>query len=110
MLEAFAQTAQPQTMQQANPIQLFLPFVLFLGIFYFMVIRPEMRNQKKKQDTHKNMLSSLAKNDEVITTSGIHGTVMNVKDQTIILKIDDDVKIEIQKEAIASLKKKREKE
>jgi preprotein translocase subunit YajC len=52
------------------------------------------------------MLSSLNKNDEVVTSGGIHGTVVNVKDKTFILRIDDSVKIEIEKNCISYVKSK----
>ena len=51
------------------------------------------------------MLNNIAKNDEVVTSGGIHGTVINVKEKTLILRIDEDVKIEIDKSSIAYLKK-----
>ena len=54
------------------------------------------------------MVSSLKKNDEVVTSGGIHGTIVNVKDATVVLRIDDNVKIEIQKSAIGTLKKSRQ--
>jgi len=79
-----------------------LMYVLIFFIFYFLLIRP----QKKQQDEHKKMVASLKKNDEVITAGGIHGTVTNVKEQTITLKIDDNVKVEVQKNSITSLKRK----
>ena len=86
-----------------NPIQAQLIMIasIFL-IFYFLLFKP----QKKAQEEHKKMLAGLKKNDEVITSGGIHGTVMNVKDNSMTLKIDDNVKIEVQKSAIASLKRK----
>ena len=86
-----------------NPIQAQLIMIasIFL-IFYFLLFKP----QKKAQEEHKKMLAGLKKNDEVITSGGIHGTVMNVKDNSMTLKVDDNVKIEVQKSAIASLKRK----
>jgi preprotein translocase subunit YajC len=51
------------------------------------------------------MLSDLNKNDEVVTNSGIHGTIVNVKDKTLILRIDDNVKIEVEKSCVAYKKK-----
>jgi len=79
-----------------------LMYVLIFFIFYFLLIRP----QKKQQDEHKKMVAGLKKNDEVITSGGIHGTVTNVKEHTIILKIDDNVKVEVQKNSITTLKRK----
>jgi len=51
------------------------------------------------------MLSGLSKNNEVVTSSGIHGTVVNVKEKTVSLRIDDNVKVEIEKNCIAVIKK-----
>jgi len=86
-----------------NPIQSqLITIVLIIGVFYFLLIRP----QKKAQEEHKKMLASLKKNDEIITTGGIHGTIANVKDATITLKVDDNVKIEVSKSSVASVKRK----
>ncbi len=79
-----------------------MPVILIFVIFYFLLIRP----QKKTQDEHKKMVASLKKNDDVVTSSGIHGTIVNVKDTTVILRVDDNVKIEIQKASIATIKRK----
>ncbi len=89
---------QPQTV---NPIINLLPILLIFVIFYFMVIRP----QKNKEKEHQKMLSGLNKNDEVVTSSGIHGTIVNVKDKTIILRVDENVKIEMERNCIAYIKK-----
>ena len=85
-----------------NPLINLLPIILIFIIFYFLLIRP----QKKQQDEHRKMIGSLKKNDEVITSGGIHGTVMNVKEHTITLKVDDNVKIEIQKGSVSTIKRK----
>ena len=86
----------------ASPLMNLMPIVLIFIVFYFLLIRP----QKKTQDEHKKMIASLKKNDEVITAGGIHGTIMNVKEQTITLKIDDEVKVEVQKSSVSSMKRK----
>ena len=87
--------------QAANPLLNFLPLVLIFIVFYFLLIRP----QKTKEKEHQNMLSKLAKNDDVVTTGGIHGTIVNVKDKTVTLRVDDNVKIELEKNCIAYIKK-----
>ncbi|MDP2938983.1 MAG: preprotein translocase subunit YajC [Candidatus Omnitrophota bacterium] len=87
--------------QSVNPIINLLPLVVIFIIFYFLLIRP----QKTKQMEHQKMLSNLKKNDEVITSSGIYATVVNVKDATVILRIDENVKIEILKDFISSVRK-----
>ena len=86
----------------ANPLMNLLPIILIFVIFYFLLIKP----QKKQQDEHKKMVSGLKKNDEVITAGGIHGTIVNVKDNSVTLKVDDNVKVEVQKHSIATMKRK----
>ncbi len=83
--------------QVANPIASFVPLILIFVVFYFLIIRP----QKQKDSAHQKMLAVLAKNDEVVTTGGVHGTIVNVKEKTLILRIDDNVKIEVEKNCIA---------
>lgn len=85
----------------ANPMIQFLPMVLIFIIFYFLLIRP----QKQKEKEHQKMLSCINKNDEIVTLGGIHGTVVNVKEKTLILRIDENVKMEIEKSSIAYIKK-----
>ena len=87
-----------------SPIVNFIPLIFIFIIFYFLLIRP----QKTKEKEHQKMLSNLNKNDEVVTSSGIHGTIVNVKDKTLILRIDDNVKIEIEKNCVAYKKKSAE--
>ena len=84
-----------------NPLVQFFPLILIFIIFYFLLIRP----QKTKEKEHQKMLNSLNKNDEVVTSSGIHGTIINVKDKTVILRIDDNLKIELEKNCVAYVKK-----
>ena len=88
-------------MQQANPLANFIPIILIFIIFYFLLIKP----QKQKQKEHQDMLKSLKKNDEVVTNGGIHGTIVNIKDRTVTLRVDDNTRIEIQKESVAFVKK-----
>ena len=86
--------------QAANPLIQLIPFALMGAIFYFIVFQPE----KKKQAEHKAKLSKLQKNDQVVTAGGIHATVVNVKTDTVIVRVDDNVKLEIDREAITSVK------
>lgn len=85
-----------------NPLLSLMPIVFIFVIFYFLLIRP----QKKAQDEHKRMIASLKKNDEVVTSGGIHGTIVNVKDAAVTLKVDDNVKIDVEKSCIARVKRK----
>jgi len=88
---------------QPNAIASLMPIIFIFGIFYFLLIRP----QQKKQKEHQKMVSELKKNDEVVTSGGMHGTVVNVKDTTLTLKVDENVKVEVNKTAIAYVKKSR---
>ena len=85
----------------ASPLIQFLPLVLIFIIFYFLLIRP----QKQKEKEHQKMLTGIDKNDAVVTLSGIHGTVVSVKEKTLILRIDENVKMEIEKNSVAYIKK-----
>lgn len=85
-----------------NPVLNLVPLIFIFAIFYFMLIRP----QRQKEREHQVMLAELKKNDDVVTVSGIHGTVINVKDKTVILRIDDNVKAEMEKSCIAYVKGK----
>lgn len=77
----------------------FITFGLVILIFYFLIIRP----QSKKQKNAKKMLSTLQKGNKVVTIGGVHGTVVAVKEQTTVVKVDDNTKIEFTKSAIASV-------
>lgn len=85
-----------------NPLaSMLVPIILIYIVFYFVLIRP----QRKEQQAHKKMLEDLNKNDEIVTTGGIHGTIVGVKDKTFMLRVDDNVKIEINKNVVAIKKK-----
>ncbi|MFH1888763.1 MAG: preprotein translocase subunit YajC [Candidatus Omnitrophota bacterium] len=77
------------------------PLILIFVVFYFLLIRP----QKAREKEHQKVIANLNKNDEVVTSGGIHGTIVNVKDKTVTLRIDDNVKMEIEKGAVAQVKK-----
>ncbi|MDR1726917.1 MAG: preprotein translocase subunit YajC [Acidobacteriota bacterium] len=87
--------------QFTNPdvIRGLAPIVIIGVIFYFLMIRPQ-RNQQKKVEQMREALKS---GDRVITNSGIYGVVAGVKEKTFILKIADQVKIEIAKSAVAGI-------
>jgi len=84
-----------------NPLINLTPLIFIFIIFYFLLIRP----QKEKEKEHQKLLANLNKNDEAVTSSGIHGTIVNVKEKTVILRIDDNVKIEIEKNCISYVKR-----
>ena len=85
----------------ANPLVQLFPLALIFIIFYFLLIRP----QKQKEKEHQKLLSGIEKNDEIVTLGGIHGTVVNVKEKTLTLRIDENVKMEIERSSVAYIKK-----
>jgi len=82
--------------QDANPLMSFLPLLLIVVVFYFFMIRPQMKRQKEV----KKFRESLAKNDKVVTTGGIYGKVVEVKETTVVLEIAKDVQIKVDKNGI----------
>ncbi len=91
--------------QGINQLTGLLPLVFIFVIFYFLLIRP----QKKQEKERRNMISNLNKNDEVVTTGGIHGTVVNLKDKSVTLRVDENVKIEVERNCIALVLKAQDK-
>ena len=99
---AMGQPSQTQGQQAPSPLVSFMPIILIFAIFYFLLIRP----QQKKQKDHQKMLGELKKNDEIITTGGVHGTIVNVKENTFTIRVNENVRLEISKSAVTGLKKK----
>jgi len=91
-------------MQPTYGIGSMVPLIFMFAVFYFLIIRP----QQKKQKEHEHMVQNLKKNDEVVTTGGVHGTIVNVKDKSFVLRIDDNVKIEVERNSISYVKKARQ--
>ncbi|MGH8046160.1 MAG: preprotein translocase subunit YajC [Chthoniobacterales bacterium] len=79
--------------------------VIFIVIFYFLLIRPQMKKQKE----HQKLVSSLQTGDTVITSGGIHGVITNVKDRTVIVRIADNVKVEFDRSAVSAVTRDTEK-
>ena len=84
-----------------NPLASFVPIILIFVIMYFLLFRPQMKRQKEQQ----KLIAALKTGDRVVTASGIHGLISNVKERTVILKIADNVKIEVEKTAISTILK-----
>lgn len=82
-----------------NPFFQFAPLVVLVVIFYFMLIRPQMRRSKE----HRQMLGALAKGDEAVTSGGMTGKVMNISENYVTLEIADGVSVKIQKSAVTSV-------
>jgi preprotein translocase subunit YajC len=106
--ESIAYAQQPTggvPAQGQSSLMVLLPmYLIIFAVFYFFLIRPQQKQQKEKL----NMIAQLKKNDEVITAGGIHGTIVNVKETTVVLKVDEGVKIEFDKTAVAAIEKSRQ--
>jgi len=88
--------------QQPGGLGMFLPMIIIFVLFYFMLIRPQRRQQKE----HQLKLAALRSGDEVVAAGGIHGLITNVADRTVTLKIADNVKIKIERHSVLSILKK----
>lgn len=66
-----------------------IPLIVFFVIFYFLLIRPQQKQQKARQE----MLSNLKKGDEIVTIGGMYGTIKDIKDDELIVKIADNLSI-----------------
>jgi preprotein translocase subunit YajC len=90
----------PKSASPMSGIGSLLPMLLFMFlIIYFMMIRPEQRKQKERQ----KLISAMKKGDKVLTSAGIYGTVGNVKETTVMVKIADDTVVEFAKSAIQTI-------
>ena len=81
-----------------------MPLIFVFVIFYFLLIRP----QQKRQKDHQKLIEAIKTGDKVVTSSGIHGIVSNVKDRTLLVKVADNVKIEFDRAAVASIERSAE--
>ncbi|MBI2104955.1 MAG: preprotein translocase subunit YajC [Candidatus Omnitrophica bacterium] len=84
-----------------GPLAMLVPFAMMFLIFYVLVFRPQAKARKE----HERMVKGLKKHDEVVTSGGLFGTVVNVKPESITLRIDENVRVEIEPAAIARLVK-----
>jgi preprotein translocase subunit YajC len=84
---------------QGGGIAAFLPFIAMIVILYLLLIRP----QQKRGKEHKTMLTTLRKGDKVVTNSGMFGTIVgiNEKENTVVLKVAENVKVEFLKSSVA---------
>jgi len=82
-----------------SPMSLIFMIIAIFAVMYFLMIRPQQRQKKQ----HADMMSQLSKGDKVVTTGGIHGTVAGVKDNLVILKIADNVKVEINRASVGQI-------
>src|SRR6202158_736089 len=98
---AQAQSVAPHSFPGGGIGSFFVPLIFIFVIMYFVMIRP----QKKRQQQQQNLVASLKTGDRVVTNAGIHGLISNVKESTVLVKVADNVKIEMDKSAITTVLK-----
>src|SRR5260370_2649007 len=97
MLHAvLAQVRGPSPTGPGGGIGFFVPFIFIFIIMYFVMFRP----QKKRQEQQQKLISTLKTGDRVVTNGGIHGLISNVKETTVIVKVADNVQIQMDKSAL----------
>jgi preprotein translocase subunit YajC len=101
LLLAQAASPAPEGTPQPSFLVSIMPLIFVFVIFYFLLIRPQQRRQK----AHEKLVASVKTGDKVVTSSGIHGIVANVKEKTILVKVADNVKIEFERSSVASVEK-----
>ena len=89
-----ADAAQPTG--AAGIIGMLWPFALMFAVFYFLLIRP----QQKKQKQRNMMLGNLKKGDKVVTIGGLHGTILEITDDTVVLRVNDVTKLTFDRSAV----------
>ncbi len=82
-----------------NPIVSFIPMVVVIGIIYFLIIRPQQRQQKE----HRKMVDNLKAGDRVLTQGGIYGTVASLKGGIVQVKIAENTKVEVTRASITQV-------
>ncbi len=82
--------------EQFGQLGAFLPLILLFVIFYFLLIRPQQKHQKKRQE----LLSSLQKGDRVVTIGGIHGLIRDINDDVLTVRVADNVNLKFSRQGI----------
>ncbi|MGB9846293.1 MAG: preprotein translocase subunit YajC [Desulfotomaculales bacterium] len=80
--------------------------VVLFALLYFLLIRPQQQRQKR----HQQMIKNLKVNDNIITIGGIYGTIVKIKEDTLVVRVADNVRLEILKTAVAQVRQKEEEE
>ena len=80
----------------------FLPLILMLAVFYFLLIRPQQKRQKERMA----MLDALKKGDKVITIGGLHGTIVDLNDDQVVLRVNENTKLTFERHAVNTVVQK----
>jgi preprotein translocase subunit YajC len=99
VLDFLISPAYAQAAPQGDPFMSFLPLIILVVLFWFMLIRPQMKRSKE----HREMLGKLAKGDEVITSGGVAGVVREIGENYLTVEIAENVPVKMQKSAVISV-------
>ena len=99
LLDFFISSAHAQDASSSGGLMSFLPLIVIFIIFYFLLIRPQMKRAKE----HKQLVSQLGKGDEVVTNGGLLGRITNVGESFVTVEVAENVQIKVQRHAIASI-------
>ena len=99
LLDFFIASAHAQDSAQPGGLMSFLPLIIIFVIFYFLLIRPQMKRAKE----HKKLVSELGTGDEVVTNGGLLGRITHVGESFVTVELADNVLIKVQKHAIANI-------
>ena len=89
----------PQGQGGSGFVSTLFMFALIILIFYFMILRP----QKKRQKDRQQMLDNVKKGDKIVTVGGLHGTVVGIDEKTLLVQVADNVKMKFEKSALSSI-------
>ncbi len=98
-MDFFISNAYAQDVAGSSGLMNFLPLIVIFAVFYFMLIRPQMKRSKD----HRNLVSQLAKGDEVITNGGLLGRITDVSDSFVTLELADNIQVKLQRQAVANI-------
>ena len=98
-MDFFISNAYAQDAAAQGGLMSFLPLIVIFAVFYFMLIRPQMKRSKE----HKQLISQLNKGDEVITNGGLLGRITDVSDSFVTLELAENTQVKIQRQAIATV-------
>jgi preprotein translocase subunit YajC len=98
-MDFFISNAYAQDAAATGGLMSFLPLIVIFAVFYFMLIRPQMKRSKE----HKQLVSQLGKGDEVITNGGLLGKITDVSDSFVTLELADNLQIKLQRSAVANV-------
>jgi preprotein translocase subunit YajC len=98
-MDFFISNAYAQDAAATGGLMSFLPLIVIFAVFYFMLIRPQMKRSKE----HRNLVAALDKGDEVITNGGLLGRITDVSDSFVTLELADNLQVKLQRQAVANV-------